>query len=488
MRVLFVTSEVSPFSKTGGLADVSGALPAALADRGADIRVATPLYRHVRQGGWALEPAGVCDVSGPGGVKVATVYSSGLSAGPQVWFIDQPRYFDRPGLYGERGEDYPDNLERFSFLCRAVLRWVRTCGWEPDVVHCNDWQTALVPVYMRVAETAQWDRAGTVLTVHNLAYQGLFPSDQFPVLDLPVDLFTPRHLEFWGRINLLKGGLVFADVLNTVSETYAREIQTEEFGCGLEGVLRERSADLYGILNGVDYSVWDPRNDPWIPARYGPQDLSGKAVCKAALQSEMGLRTEPQALLFGMVSRLVEQKGVDLVVACVERIVQARAQLAVLGTGDPQREETLLGAARAHPGSVAVRIGFDERLAHWIEAGSDAFLMPSRYEPSGLNQLYSLRYGTVPVVRRTGGLADSVVDATPEALARGEANGFVFDAYTPDALWGAIARALVAYRDGQTWERLVRAGMAADFSWHRAAGRYLELYRLALAKRRAVPS
>lgn len=488
MRVLFVSSEVSPFSKTGGLADVSGALPGALARAGADVRVVTPLYRDVREGGWALEPAGVCEVPGPAGGEVATVFSATLPSGPQVWFVDHPRYFDRPGLYGERGQDYPDNLERFSFLCRAVLGWIRTCGWQPDLVHCNDWQAALVPVYMRTVEASHWDRVGTVLTVHNLAYQGLFGADQFPVLGLPPDLFSPRYLEFWGRVNVLKGGLVFADVLTTVSETYAREIQTEEFGCGLEGVLRERSADLYGILNGADYSVWDPRHDPHIPARYGPEDLSGKAVCKAALQREMGLRVDADVLLFGMVSRLVEQKGVNLVVACVDRMVQSGAQIAVLGTGDPQLEAALLRSAEAHPGAVGVRIGFDERLAHWIEAGSDAFLMPSRYEPSGLNQLYSLRYGTVPVVRRTGGLADSVVDATPEALAHGEAAGFVFEAYAPDALWEAVARALATYRDRETWLRLVRSGMAADFSWDRAAGRYVELYRLAVAKRRAVPS
>lgn len=486
MRVLFASSEVVPFSKTGGLGDVSGALPRALAQLGLEVRVVTPFYRSVREGAWRREQVGEVGLD-PEGERVQ-IWEGALPDGPPVWFVDHPPSFDRPGLYGESGRDYPDNLRRFALFCRAALEWTAASGWMPDVVHCNDWQTALIPVYLRNRRGPLSDRVATLLTVHNLAYQGVFPAEQFPLLGLPGELFSPRYLEFWGRVNLLKGGLVFADVLNTVSETYAREIQTPELGCGLEGVLRERAADLYGILNGADYSVWDPRHDPYIPARYGPEDLSGKAACKAALQREVGLREEPRAPLFGMVSRLVEQKGVDLVAACVDRFPQAGAQLVLLGTGDPAYEAQLLEAAGRHPGWVAVRVGFDERLAHWIEAGCDAFLMPSRFEPSGLNQLYSMRYGTVPVVRRTGGLADSVIDATPEALARGEATGFVFDEYSPEAFWGAVQRALRAYRDPTTWRTLMRAGMAADFSWSRTAGRYVELYRLAVTKRGAVPS
>ncbi len=489
MRVLFVSSEVAPFSKTGGLADVSGALPAAVARAGAEVRVVTPLYRSVREGDWELRPAGEVGISRGDAGERCFVWEARLPEdGPPVWFVDDPPSFDRPGLYGEAGRDYPDNLRRFVRFCAAAMEWATTSGWVPDVVHCNDWQTALIPVYARTVAGSAWEGVGTVLTVHNLAYQGLFPAHQFALLGLPGHLYAPEYLEFWGQVNLLKGGLVFADVLSTVSETYAREIQTPELGCGLDGVLRRRAHDLYGILNGVDYSVWDPRHDRYIPARYGPEDLSGKAVCKAALQREVGLREQPGVPLFGMVSRLVEQKGVDLVAACLDRFPAAGAQLVVLGTGDPAYEEQLRRAGERHPGWVAVRLGFDERLAHWIEAGCDAFLMPSRYEPSGLNQLYSLRYGTVPVVRRTGGLADSVVDATPEALDRDEANGFVFDAYSPEAFWGAVQRALAAYRDPVTWGKLVRAGMAADFSWDRAARRYVELYRLAHRKRGAVPS
>jgi len=488
--VLFASSEVAPFSKTGGLADVSGALPQALARLGLEVRVVTPLYRAIREGPWGLAQRGkACVASQGSSVERVALWEGALpGGGPPVWFVDHPRSFDRPGLYGEGGRDYPDNLERFALFCRAVLQWSRTSGWVPDVVHCNDWQTALVPVYLRASGDRLWDPVASVLTIHNLAYQGLFPAEKFALLGLPEDLFTPRYLEFWGRVNLLKGGLVFADILNTVSETYAREIQSPEFGCGLEGVLRERAQDLHGILNGVDYSVWDPRHDPHIPARYGPEDLSGKATCKAALQREVGLREEPGVPLFGMVSRLVEQKGVDLVAGCVDRFPQAGAQLVLLGTGEPEYEALLREAGERHPGWVAVRIGFDERLAHWIEAGCDAFLMPSRYEPSGLNQLYSLRYGTVPVVRKTGGLADSVVDATPEALARGEATGFVFEEYSPEAFWRAVERALLAYRDPETWRRLVQAGMVADFSWDRAARRYVDLYTLAKAKRTGVIS
>jgi starch synthase len=488
MRVLFVSSEVAPFSKTGGLADVSGALPAALARRGLEVRVITPFYREVGHRAGELPVCGQAGVRLGGAMETVRLREGKLPGGPPVWFVDHPPSFDRPGLYGEGGQDYPDNLERFALFCRAVLAWVESASWVPEVVHCNDWQTALLPVYLRTPPESAWRTVGSLLTVHNLAYQGVFPPEKYALLGLPEDLYSPQYFEFWGRVNLLKAGLVFADILSTVSETYAREIQTPELGCGLEGVLRQRAADLYGILNGADYSVWDPRNDSYLPARYGPHDLSGKAVCKAALQEEVGLHPAASVPLFGMVSRLVEQKGVDLVVACVDRFPAAGAQLVVLGTGDPKYEAELQEAGRRHPGWVAVRIGFDERLAHWIEAGSDAFLMPSRYEPSGLNQLYSLRYGTVPVVRRTGGLADSVVDATCETLARGEATGFVFDEYTPEAFWGAVQRALAAYRDRATWQKLVRAGMSADFSWERAAGRYVDLYRLARRKRGAVPS
>ncbi|MDR5683295.1 MAG: glycogen synthase GlgA [Armatimonadota bacterium] len=476
MRVLFVSSEVAPFAKTGGLADVSAALPAALARAGIDARICMPRYGSIPI------PAPSSLVRESGGEIVETSLGD-----VTVWMVDHPGYFDRPGLYGEGGRDYEDNLERFAFFCRAALAWCRQSGWIPDVVHCNDWQTALIPVYLKIAHCGDPDLrdVASLLTVHNLAYQGVFPAERFSATGLPPELFSSAALEFWGKVNLLKGGLVFADLLSTVSPTYAREIQTPEFGCGLDGVLRERAHDLYGILNGADYTVWDPWVDELIPARYSAADLSGKAVCKAELQREFGLDPAPEAPLLGVVSRLTDQKGLDLIAACLDRIVAAGAQFVLLGTGDPKYQDLFRNAARSHPGSVGVRIGFDERLAHWIEAGADIFLMPSRYEPSGLNQLYSLRYGTVPVVRRTGGLADSITDATPDAIERGEATGFVFVDYTADALWTAIERALAAHRDPEIWSRLVQAGMAADFSWDRAAAGYVELYRKAVERRRA---
>ncbi|HTE04281.1 MAG TPA: glycogen/starch synthase, partial [bacterium] len=315
-----------------------------------------------------------------------------------------------------------------------------------------------------------------------LAYQGLFPAEQFEVTGLPPSMYTMAGLEFWGQVNLLKGGLVFADLLNTVSETYAQEIQTAEFGAGLDGVLRDRSRDLFGILNGVDYSVWDPAHDPLIPARYTADDLSGKRACKARLQDEFGLAADPDIPLIGMVTRLADQKGLDLVAAILDTLFAAGAQLIVLGTGDPRYERMFSETARRHPRQSGVRIGFDNALAHRIEAGADLFLMPSRYEPSGLNQLYSLRYGTVPIVRRTGGLADSIRDATPQALRAGTANGFVFADYTPQALLQAARRALAAFRDAATWRTLQRTGMTADFSWAMAAKKYVGLYERAIAR------
>jgi starch synthase len=472
MNVLFCVSEAVPLAKTGGLGDVGGALPAALAQLGCEVRVVLPRYRGVDLSRWRR--AGALEVAvGDRTVEVVLWDGAMPDTGVPVWLVDQPHLFDREGLYGTGGADYPDNLARFACLCRAALAWTARQPWRPDLVHCHDWQTALIPP---LVACGQFPPVPTLLTVHNLAYQGIFPPEQFSLTGLPPEMFSVRGLEFWGRVNVLKGGLIFATMLSTVSPTYAREIQTPEMGAGLDGVLRERSADLVGILNGVDYRVWDPAHDPHLPARYTPDDLSGKKVCKEHLQREMGLDVRADAPLVGLVSRLVEQKGIDLVVAASGDILALGAQMVILGTGDPRFERALVDLARREPRRVGVRIGFDEALAHRIEAGADLFLMPSRYEPSGLNQLYSLRYGTVPVVRRTGGLADSIVDATPQALEAGTATGFVFDDYSPQALRDAVARALRAFRDPALWRRLQRAGMSADFSWQAVARRYRQLY------------
>ena len=479
MRVLCCASEIVPLAKTGGLADVAGALPAALAARGVDVRVAMPRYRGITI---PQESAGPVEVRVGDRVISGTVADARLPGGHlPIWLVDQPALFDRPGLYGEEGRDYEDNLTRFTFFSRALLQHLGTQTWQTDVIHCNDWQTALIPVIL----AADGRGPATVFTIHNLAYQGLFPAEQFPRTGLPRSMFTMQGLEFWGQVNLLKGGLYFADVLSTVSETYAREIQTEELGAGLDGVLRDRAGDLFGILNGVDYSAWDPSVDSLIPARYSPDDLAGKGRCKQHLQRTFNLPEEPRTPVVGMVTRLADQKGLDLVAAVITEVLATGAQFVVLGTGDPKYHALFEEMARRFSAQVGVRLGFDNALAHQIEAGADLFLMPSRYEPSGLNQLYSLRYGTVPVVRRTGGLADSIVDVTPETTDRGTANGFVFETYTPGALWDALRRALEAYRVPSVWLRVQQTGMRADFSWDRSAGRYLELYERALTTRGA---
>lgn len=481
MKILFCTSEAVPFAKTGGLADVSGALPAALAEHGCDVCVALPRYGSIPLG--ALRSMGTVTVPLGGAQVTATIYQGHLPDGKvPVWLVDQPQWFDRPGLYGEDGRDYPDNLTRFTLFCRAILAWARQqSAWRPDVVHCNDWQTALIPVLLQ--SEAPSAASPTLLTIHNLAYQGLFGAEQWDLLGLPRSLFTPAGLEYWGKINLLKGGLVFADVLNTVSETYAKEIQTPEFGFGLDGVLRARRDELFGILNGVDYRVWDPSHDRFIPATYTDEDLAGKRVCKEHLQRALGLAVDPDVPVLGMVTRLVDQKGIDLVAKVIVEVFGLGTQFVLLGTGEPAYHRFFEELARRFPRQAGITLGFDEALAHRIEAGADIFLMPSRYEPSGLNQLYSLRYGTVPVVRRTGGLADSIVDLTSETLERGTANGFVFEEPTPAALFGAIRRALTAFHDNKVWRLLQLVGMRADFSWRSSAAKYLQLYARASSRR-----
>ena len=482
IRVGFCTSEAVPFAKTGGLADVAGALPRALADAGCEVRVVLPAYGSIDRAAFGFRAIGETAVPvGASRLPVQFLEATLPGTAVPVYLVANSHCFDRAGLYGEGGRDYPDNLRRFALFCRGTLALLRHLGWTPQVLHCQDWQTALLPVWLRTEpRESLFAGTGTLFTVHNLAYQGLFPPEQLPLTGLGPEVFTPAGIEFYGKINLLKGALVFADLLTTVSEQYAREIQTEEFGCGLEGVLRARAADLIGILNGVDYSAWDPATDRHIAANYTPDQIAGKAVCKDDLQRAVGLTPDRKAPLIGMITRLADQKGLDLVSAVIEQVLEMGAQLTLLGTGDPVYHTRFRAIGDRYRGRAAVTLGFDDALAHRIEAGADIFLMPSRYEPSGLNQLYSLRYGTVPVVRKTGGLADTIEDATPDALTRGVANGFVFETYAPAALLDAITRALAAFRTPEVWRRIQNTGMRQDFSWGRSAARYVAAYRRVL--------
>ncbi len=485
MRVLFVTAEAVPFAKTGGLADVAGAVPKALRALGEDVALIMPCHRQTRQKfGGQISDTGL-RLSIPTGALThdAAILRTTLPATDvPVYLVDHPGFFDREQLYGTPTGDYPDNAERFIFFSKAVLAATKALRWAPDIYHCNDWQAAMVPVCLKTTCAADvfYHNSRSLLTIHNLAYQGVFPADAFALTGLAQEHFNWRELEFYGKLNLLKGGIVFADLLSTVSRRYAAEIQTKEFGCGLEGVLAERSASLHGILNGIDYSVWNPATDPLIPANYGPDDLTGKAICKRKLQELCGLPQRDVPLL-GIISRLDEQKGLDLIAAILGDLARLDVQFVLLGTGKQQLQDLFTDFGKQYPDKMAMHIKFDNQLAHQIEAGCDIYLMPSRYEPCGLNQLYSLKYGTVPVVRKTGGLADTVTNCTPTSLAKGVANGFSFQSYSPQALLHTIRRALRLHANRLAWQRLMRIGMRQDWSWEHSARDYRELYRKALA-------
>jgi len=478
MKILLVASEVAPLSKTGGLGDVAGALPGALAARGHELLVVTPRYGSVDPAAAGLQRLGAT-VHGRG--ESAVLLETRLGA-VRVLLLEHERFYgSRRSLYGEQGRDHPDNAHRFAFLARAALDVPRATGFEPDVLHLHDWQAGLAAWMMRQehGHEAWARRARVVYTIHNLAYQGLFPKQLVPELGLPWEVFRYEAMEFHDTLSFAKAGIVFADAVTTVSPSYAREILTPDHGCALDGLLRHRVRHLTGIANGIDVEVWDPSRDPHLAARYGPKDLSGKALCKAALQRELGLPERAEVPLVAMVGRLAEQKGIDLVAAAMADILALDLQLAVLGAGQREYEALFLDAARQRPDRVAARIGFDEGLAHRMEAGADLFLMPSRFEPSGLNQLYSLRYGTVPVVHAVGGLEDSVQDHDGHRTG----TGFKFHAYTPEAMMTALRRALGVCRDRRVWRGIMERGMAQDNSWGRSAARYERLFRALLERR-----
>jgi starch synthase len=476
MKIITVGSEMAPFVKTGGLADVIGALSRELAAMGHEVVTFLPLYRAVRD----KVAAASCisnNIHVPLGGRsvVGAIYELQLAERQRVVFVRQDEMFDRAGLYGEGDRDYADNAARYLFFSKAVAASIPALRFVPDVLHAHDWQAAFVPLWWSRTLAPAW-RLRTVFTIHNLAYQGLFPADQFGLTNLPREYFGVKGLEFHGQLNLMKAGLLYSDVLTTVSRHYAAEIQTKEYGCGLEGLLRAHRHKLHGVLNGADYATWNPRTDGHLPANYDSHSLANKVVCKRALLETLKLPVERAwAPLITMVSRIVEQKGHHLVVEAIPRLVSMGATLAILGSGDPKLERQLLELARRYPTRVAVRLGFDEALAHQMEAGADMFLMPSQFEPCGLNQIYSLRYGTAPIVHATGGLADTVQPYDP---GKQTGNGFVFTTFGTEALLGAVARALETFRQRQHWTRVVQNGMACDFSSRKSALQYLDLYHM----------
>jgi starch synthase len=472
MRILFVASEGLPFSKTGGLADVIEALPKALVSAGHEVAIALPRYRKTPPNGRVLAKLTV-----PLGARIrnAAILEGARTNGVQYFFVDDPEYFDRDHLYGPGGADYTDNAERFAAFSRAAIELARQV-WQPDVFHCHDWQSALVPVLLRseYAGDARLRETPVVLTIHNMGYQGLFPRDAMERAGLPPSLFAVSGLEFYGKVNYLKGGLLFADYLTTVSRRYVQEIQTAEYGHGLEGVIQGRSDRLVGILNGVDYSVWNPAHDKLIAAHYSARDLSGKRKCKEDLLRQFHLPAgNLQRPLAGIVSRFDNQKGFDLLEEIADELMEEEIVLVLLGAGEAGHERRMREMARRYPARMAVKIAYDNVLAHKIEAGADLFLMPSRYEPCGLNQIYSLRYGTVPVVRATGGLDDTI---EPYDSGTGQGTGFKFQEYSGRALLQAIREALAAYEDQPSWRRLQINGMSRDFSWGASAAEYGKLY------------
>jgi starch synthase len=483
MKILMLASEAVPLAKTGGLADVVGTLPVELARLGHEVTLALPRYASIDSAGIKLKKASTVQVPWRGGELDVVLETGVLGDGkvPLVCICHDP-FFARAGLYGEGGRDYPDNLDRFVLFCRAVMEACKQPERPPDVLHAHDWQAALAVAYLKTLyrNDPAWTGTRALFTIHNIGYQGHFPVSAYDTIGLPWSEYTPERLEYYGQVNLLKGGLVYADIINTVSPTYAREIQTAEFGYGLEGVLQVRKDRLFGVTNGIDYNVWNPATDSHLPAHYSVDDLAGKRECKHALQTEMKLPVRDVPLV-GLVSRLAFQKGIDLIVDILPKLLDLDVQVVALGSGDPSYQTLLTGLSERYPNKLAVRLAFDEPLAHRIEAGADLFLMPSRYEPCGLNQLYSLRYGTVPVVRKTGGLADTVVPYVPDVRSGAAATGFSFEKPEPEVLLSTLLLALRVYRDKEEWAGLMRRGMQQDFSWQRSAKQYVELYRRAMA-------
>lgn len=481
MKVLIASPEVFPFVKTGGLADVTGSLPKALNRLGIEARVILPKHKLIEEQSFPMKYKNhkfMCPVSQMyvEGEVVETEFD-----GITTYLIEKDEYYYRDYLYSTPDGDYLDNAERFAFFSKAVLEAIKITGYIPDVLHCNDWETALAPVFLRTtyADDKVLKNMATLFTIHNLGYQGIFWHYDMNILNIGWEYFTPDYLEFYGKINFLKGGIVFSDIINTVSKQYSEEIQTPEFGHGLDGILRTRKKDLYGIVNGIDYDQWNPEKDTFIPVNFGPDSIENKKKCKSALQKAFGLPVKDDIPLIATISRLADQKGFDLISSALENMLAKGVQYVVLGTGERKYHELLAALAEKHNKSFGIHIAYNNQLAHLIEAGADMFLLPSKYEPCGLNQLYSLQYGTVPVVRGVGGLEDTIVDFTayPE---RG--TGFKFYEYEDEALLEAVERALSAYKNKKLWVSIMKRGMEADFSWEASAREYIKLYEKAIDK------
>jgi starch synthase len=462
MKIAMCASEVVPFAKTGGLADVAGALPLALEAEKQEVIIVMPKYKMIQDAKFGIQRL-------KNDISYATIGKK-----IKVYFIENDNYFNRDGLYGDKSGDHKDNLDRFSFYSKRTLNLLKEIGFKPDIIHVHDWQSSLIPVYLKslYANDPFFKSTKTVLTIHNIGYQGLFPKDEYLRLGIDWSFFTMEGLEFFDRINILKGGMMFADLINTVSPTYAKEIQTKEFGFGLEGVLNKRRNDVYGILNGLDYSIWNPKTDKFIAKNYTPSSLTGKAKCKEDLQAISKLPKIKNVPLFGIVSRLAAQKGFDILAEGIDTVCRMDLQLVILGTGDQKYHDVMTDMVKKYPDVISLSLKFDDALAHKIYAGSDIFLMPSKYEPCGLGQLISLKYGTVPLVFKTGGLADTV----------NKNNGFVFDKYSSNELVSTVKKSVAAFKTKAKWNALVKRAMKYDFSWDEQAKEYVKLYAKAKAK------
>lgn len=472
-KILFVTSEAHPLIKTGGLADVSGSLPKALAELGEDVRIIMPNYQAIK----TTEEVRYISTIYVYNCAVNILETRLPGTGVIVWLVDCPEFFNFPGnpYVDEHGKPWANSAERFTLFCRVTVEVAMNrsyLDWKPDIVHCNDWQSGLVPALLSL----EYSRPATVFTIHNMAYQGIFPSATYLSLNLPGQLWNPNGIEFHNMLSFLKGGLIYSDRITTVSPTYAKEIQTADFGYGLEGLLSYRKDFLSGIINGIDTEQWNPETDTNISQTFNRLTLYKKAINKTALQEQLALPVDKNIPVFGLISRLVEQKGIDLILECLPEMLTHPLQFVLLGSGDTSFEQRLYNFAEEHPDKISITIGYDESLAHLIEAGADIFLMPSRFEPCGLNQIYSQRYGTIPVVRKTGGLADTVVDTLLESLNNNTATGLVFNEASPGALMEAIKRSLILYSHSKTWKRLQTNGMRKDFSWSKSAKQYMSLY------------